>query len=219
MRPMTTSRALYEIRQALARETIIVTDSSNCQNQVYNEFPVYGAGQHITAGGFSGIGFAVPAAIGAQLGAPDRQVVAILGDGSFLQTGTELATAAMLDLPLLTIVVNNGGWEAIRSLQENLFGAERQILSGWHDSKGNRYFPQVSDLARALGCHAERVENPSDIAGAIGRAKATGGPAVVEIMTAYTLPGSAQHPTGWWDVTVPDYLDRARADYETKRGF
>jgi acetolactate synthase-1/2/3 large subunit len=65
MRPMTTSRALYEIRKALARETIIVTDSSNCQNQVYNEFPVYGAGQHITAGGFSGIGFAMPAAIGA----------------------------------------------------------------------------------------------------------------------------------------------------------
>jgi acetolactate synthase-1/2/3 large subunit len=125
----------------------------------------------------------------------------------------------MLDLPLLTIVVNNGGWEAIRSLQENLFGAERRILSGWHDSKGNRYFPQVSDLARSLGCHAERVEDPSDIAGAIGRAKATGGPAVVEIMTAYTLPGSAQHPTGWWDITVPDYLDRARADYETKRGF
>lgn len=219
MLPMTTSRALHEIRQALARETIIVTDSSNCQNQVYNEFPVYGPGQHITAGGFSGIGFAVPAAIGAQLGAPDRQVAAILGDGSFLQTGTGLATAAMLDLPLLTIVVNNGGWEAIRSLQENLFGAERQILSGWHDANGNRYFAAVSELARSLGCHAERVEDPGDIARAIGRAQATGGPAVVEIMTAYTLPGSAQHPTGWWDITVPDYLDKARAGYEAKRGF
>lgn len=219
MLPMTTSRALHEIRQALSRDAIIVTDSSNCQNQVYNEFPVYGPGQHITAGGFSGIGFAVPAAIGAQLGAPDRQVAAILGDGSFLQTGTELATAAMLDLPLLTIVVNNGGWEAIRSLQENLYGADRQILSGWHDTKGNRYFAQISDLATSLGCHSERVEDPTDIAGAIGRAKASGGPAVVEIMTAHTLPGSGQHPTGWWDITVPDYLSDARADYEAKRGF
>lgn len=73
--PITISQALAEARKALPRDTIIVTDSSCPQNQVHNEFPVYGPKQHITAGGFSGIGFALPAAIGAKLGVPDKPVV------------------------------------------------------------------------------------------------------------------------------------------------
>ena len=50
----------------------------------------------------------------------------MIGDGSFLQTGTELAAAAMLGLPLVVVVLNNGGWEAIKDLQINLFGADPQ---------------------------------------------------------------------------------------------
>jgi acetolactate synthase-1/2/3 large subunit len=218
-RPMTNSRALTETRRALPRDAILVTDSSNPANQCFNEFPVYGPKLNIVAGGMSGIGFGLPAAIGAQLGRPDTQVLAIVGDGSFLQTGTELAVAAMLNLPLVVLVLNNGGWEAIKSLQIRLFGSERQLITGFRKHDGEPYFANVTEFARSLGCTAERVEDPAELGGALERAFATRGPAVIEAMSANELPWSAMHPTGWWDITVPAYHDETRAEYTAKRGF
>jgi acetolactate synthase-1/2/3 large subunit len=161
----------------------------------------------------------VPAAIGAQLGAPGRPVVALVGDGSFLQTGTELAVAAMLKLPLVVVVLNNGGWEAIKDLQINLFGEDRTLITDFRKRDGEKYFAQIADLARSLGCAAERVEDPAQLGDAIRRAVQTDGPVLIEAISARELPWSSMHPTGWWDITVPAYLGDTRADYVSKRGF
>lgn len=217
--PMTNSRAMVEIRKALPRNGILVTDSSNPANQAFNEFPCYEPRSNIVAGGMSGIGFGVPAAIGAQIGAPDRQVLAMVGDGAFLQTGTELAAAVMANVPLVIVVLNNGGWQAIKDLQINLFGREREIVSGWYTASGERYFADIRSLAESLGCSAERVEDPADLADAIERAMAVDGPAVVEVLSANELPWTEMHTTGWWDITVPSYLRRQREGYESNRGF
>jgi acetolactate synthase I/II/III large subunit len=218
-RPMTNSRALVELRDALPREAILVTDSSNPANQAFNEFPIFGPKTNIVAGGMSGIGFGVPAAIGAQLGAPGTPVVALVGDGSFLQTGTEMAVAAMLNLPLVVVVLNNGGWEAIKDLQINLFGKERTLITDFRKHDGDKYFAQIADLARSLGCSAERVEDPAALGEAVKRAVTSDGPVVSEAISARELPWSAMHPTGWWDITIPAYLGDTRADYVSKRGF
>ncbi|WP_432251718.1 thiamine pyrophosphate-binding protein [Streptomyces sp. HNM1019] len=217
--PMTNSRAMVEIRKALPREGVLVTDSSNPANQAFNEFPVYGPRTNIVAGGMSGIGFGLPAAVGAQTGAGDRPVLAMVGDGSFLQTGTELATAVMLDLPLVVVVLNNGGWEAIKDLQISLFGPDRQIVSGWTTRDGKPYFADITEFARSLGCTAERVEDPAKLADAVRRAFETSGPVVIEVMSAHELPWTEMHPTGWWDITVPAYLGDARDAYVNHRGF
>jgi len=217
--PMTNSRALVELRKAMPRDAILVTDSSNPANQAFNEFPIYGPKTNIVAGGMSGIGFGVPAAIGAQLGEPGKQVVALVGDGSFLQTGTELALAAMLDLPLVVVVLNNGGWEAIKDLQINLFGEDRKVSTDWQRG-GEPYFAQIADLARSLGCEAERVEDPTELGAAVKRAvENQSGPVLIEAMSSRELPWSEMHPTGWWDITVPAYLSNTREEYVEKRGF
>ena len=217
--PMTNSRAMVEIRKALPRDGILVTDSSNPANQAFNEFPIYGPRTNIVAGGMSGIGFGIPAAIGAQIARPDIPVLALVGDGSFLQTGTELATAAMLGVPLVVVVLNNGGWEAIKDLQINLFGADRKAITEWTTPKGEPYFANLTEFARSLGCTAERIENPAELADAVTRAIGTPGPVVLEAMSAHELPWSEMHPTGWWDITVPAYLQSTRADYVAQRGF
>nr|WSZ96538.1 thiamine pyrophosphate-binding protein [Streptomyces sp. NBC_00857] len=217
--PMTNSRAMVEIRKALPREGILVTDSSNPANQAFNEFPIYGPRTNIVAGGMSGIGFGLPAAIGAQVASGDKPVLALVGDGSFLQTGTELATAVMLDLPLVVVVLNNGGWEAIKDLQINLFGQERQIVSGWTTKDGKPYFADITEFARSLGCTAERVEDPAQLEEAVRRAFATNGPVVIEAMSAHELPWTEMHPTGWWDITVPAYHGETRDEYVARRGF
>jgi acetolactate synthase-1/2/3 large subunit len=217
--PMTNSRALVELREAMPRDAILVTDSSNPANQAFNEFPIYGPKTNIVAGGMSGIGFGVPAAIGAQIGEPERQVVALVGDGSFLQTGTELALAAMLDLPLVVVVLNNGGWEAIKDLQINLFGEDRTVSTDWRRG-GETYFANIADLARSLGCEAERVEDPTELGAAVRRAiESNSGPVLIEAMSSRELPWSEMHPTGWWDITVPAYLSNTREKYVEKRGF
>jgi acetolactate synthase-1/2/3 large subunit len=217
--PMTNSRAMVEIRKALPRNGILVTDSSNPANQAFNEFPIYGPRTNIVAGGFSGIGFGVPAAIGAQIGAPDTPVLAMVGDGAFLQTGTELAAAVMNAVPVVIVVLNNGGWEAIKDLQINLFGAEREIVSGWTTPDGKPYFANIADFARSLGATAERVEDPDQLAAAVERGFATPGPVVIEAISARELPWTEMHPTGWWDITVPAYHGEVRDDYVAKRGF
>jgi acetolactate synthase-1/2/3 large subunit len=216
---MTNSRALVEIRDALPRDGILVTDSSNPANQAFNEFPIYDPKTNIVAGGMSGIGFGVPAAIGAQLGRPDTPVLALVGDGSFLQTGTEMAMAAMLKLPLIVVVLNNGGWEAIKDLQINLFGEERTLITDFRTADGDKYFAQIADTARSLGCSAERIEDPAELGNAIRRGLAADGPVLIEAISARELPWSAMHPTGWWDITVPAYLGRPRDEYVAQRGF
>jgi acetolactate synthase I/II/III large subunit len=217
--PMTLSRALAEVRKVLPRDGIVVSDSSSPQAHTFNEFPVYGPRTHITDGCMQGIGFGIPAAYGVQLGAPEKKVLAIVGDGSFLMTGQELATAAMLGLPTVVLVFNNGGWGAIANLQANLFGPDREINTHFRKRSGERYYANVTEVARGLGVHAERVEDPAELAGALERAFATGGPALVEAMTESDLPWSGMHSTGQWDITVPAYLGEARERYVEARGF
>lgn len=217
--PITISQALAEARKALPRDTIIVTDSSCPQNQVYNEFPVYGPKQHITAGGFSGIGFALPAAIGAKIGAPDKPVVCICGDGAFLQTGQELATAVMMGIPTVFLILNNGGWGGIRNLQLNLFGEDRELITKFKTPDGGDWMANCADFAKSLGAAGERVDNPAEIGDALKRALASGQPYVVEVICSLERPWSNMHQTGWWDITVPAYLGEYRERYEKKRGF
>lgn len=219
VQPMTASQVLVEARKALPRDTIVVTDSSNPQNQVFNEFPVYGPRQHITPGGFSGIGFALPAAIGAKLGKPEAPVCAVFGDGAFLQTGTELATAAQLGTAVIFLVINNGGWGAIRNLQLNMFGEDREIITNFTYPDGSSWQADISGVAKSLGCLGERVTDPAEIGPAIERALASGKPYVIDAITALERPHSNMHVTGWWDITVPSYLGKLRDKYIEGRGF
>jgi acetolactate synthase-1/2/3 large subunit len=167
----------------------------------------------------SGIGFALPAAIGAKLGKPDAPVCAIFGDGAFLQTGTELATAAMLGAAVIFLVINNGGWGAIRNLQLNMFGEDREIITHFKTPDGKPWMADAAGVAKSLGCESERVVDPAEIGHAIKRAIASGKPYVIDAICAIERPYSNMHVTGWWDITVPAYLGDLRAKYVKGRGF
>jgi acetolactate synthase-1/2/3 large subunit len=215
--PMTISRALVEARRVLDRDAIVVTGAGSPQSQVFTEFPVYGSDQHITAGGFSAMGFEVPGAIGAKLAAPDRQVVAIVGDGSFLQTIEELAMAAQYDIPAVFLVLNNFGWECIKNLQATKFGPDRVIATNFRKPDGTPFSANFAQVAEGFGCYGERIENPAEVGPALKRAFASGRPAVVEALCSRELPDSAQTTSGWWDVTIPTYHKDERREYESAR--
>jgi acetolactate synthase-1/2/3 large subunit len=225
--PMSISKALVMLRRELERDAIVVTGAGNPQSQVFQEFDVFEPRTHISSGGFSTMGFTVPGAIGAKLARPDRQVVGIAGDGDYMQTMQELATAVMYRLPIVLVVMNNAGWHSIRSLQWSAYGEERVLATrflrdvpgGWGDgaSKGEPYTPDFAAAARAFGAWAERVEDPDKLPGAIRSALRQDGPAVVEVMTTQNFPLSGITKTGWWDVPVPAYLSDRRRTYDRER--
>ena len=108
------------------------------------------------------MGYGVPAAIAAKLVHPERPVVSFSGDGDFLMTGQELATAMQYDAKVMFIVVNNGMYGTIRMHQERDFPGR---------VSGTRLVnPDFAALARAYGLHGEIVETTADFAPAFERA-------------------------------------------------
>ncbi len=214
--PVTISRLVAEVRSFLDRDAIVLTSSGNTQAQWFQEAMVYQPKTNLTTGGFSTMGWTVPAALGAKLAAPERQVVGLVGDGDFLMTAQELATAVQYDIPVVYVVANNAGWIAIRDLQAAVYGEGR--------AKGAEFLkddeplsPDIAALARAFGCHAERVSAPGEVRPALERAFAANKPSVVEVTVERNYPLSGSPAVGWWDVPVPAYLVERRARYERER--
>jgi acetolactate synthase-1/2/3 large subunit len=114
----------------------------------------------INSGGLGTMGFAVPAAMGAKFGAPDKVVWAIDGDGCFQMTNQELATCAIEGAPIKVAVINNGNLGMVRQWQ-NLFYAERYSHTdlGTHKHR----IPDFKLLAEALGCVGLRCESKEDV--------------------------------------------------------
>ncbi|MEU2092251.1 acetolactate synthase large subunit [Nocardia beijingensis] len=123
----------------------------------------------LNSGGQGTMGYAVPAAIGAKLGAPEAEVWAIDGDGCFQMTNRELATAAVEGIPIKVAVIDNGHLGMIRQWQ-NLFYDERYSQSDLRTH--SRRVPDFAALAEALGCVGLRCERKEDVAEVIAAARA-----------------------------------------------
>jgi acetolactate synthase-1/2/3 large subunit len=128
---------------------------------------------HLTSGGAGTMGFAIPAALGAAIAAPNETVWAIVGDGGFQMTNQELATLVQEDVRNVKIAVINNGYLGMVRQWQQLFEDRRYSatrLSG----------PSFARLAESYGALGVTVCEPHDIAGAIRRAEAHPGPAVID---------------------------------------
>jgi acetolactate synthase I/II/III large subunit len=119
------------------------------------------------------MGYGVPAAIAAKAVAPERTVVCFSGDGDFLMSGQELATAVQYDLPIVVLVVDNGMFGTIRMHQERQFPG-RVVGTDLVN-------PDFAAYARAFGAHGETVERTADFAPALERALGAGAPALITL--------------------------------------
>jgi acetolactate synthase-1/2/3 large subunit len=124
------------------------------------------------APGYATLGYGLPAAIGAALGAPERPVVALLGDGAFMFCVQELATAVDLGLPLPIVVVDNGGYREIREQQ-----AARSIPPVGVDLPA----PDLAALAAAFGAHGARTTDPGALPALVADALSADRPTVIHL--------------------------------------
>ena len=136
-------------------DTIVVSGVG--QHQMYaSQFWRFEHPRHwINSGGLGTMGFAVPAAMGAKVGQPDKRVVAIDGDGCFQMTAQELATSATEKIPFVTAILNNGYLGMVRQWQELFF--DERYSGVWLDPN----VPDYVKLAEAYGAVGLRVERPT----------------------------------------------------------
>ena len=170
-------RVVRELYQAIDPDrTIALHDAGGSRGYLVPFWTTTRPRNFVAMGGMAAMGWSVGAAIGTKLGRPDHLVVHLLGDASFGMTGMELETAARMNLPILTVLINNGGIGGGMMGMENPNGTppEMAVLGG-----------NFSVVANGLGCWSERVEHPEDIRPAFQRAIRAidaGQPALVEVM-------------------------------------
>ena len=158
--------------QRLPEDTILTNGAGNYSAWVHRfyRYPRFRTQVAPTSGA---MGYGVPAAVAAKIVHPDRMVVCFAGDGCFLMTGQELATAVQYQLPVLFIVLNNGMYGTIRAHQERRFPG-RVIGTDLVN-------PDFAAYARAFGAHGELVTRTEEFAPAFERAVASRKPAVIEV--------------------------------------
>ena len=168
--------------QELARitrgEAIVTTDVGQHQMWLAQYYPFRAPRQSITSGGLGTMGFGFPAAIGAQIAFPDRQVIAFVGDGGFQMTAQELSTAVCENTNTKVIIMNNLYLGMVRQWQELFF--ERRY-SGVGMEAGN---PDFVKLAEAYGATGLRATNPEELPEVLERGLSMPGVVVMDIVVA-----------------------------------
>ncbi|AUH32810.1 thiamine pyrophosphate-binding protein [Paracoccus tegillarcae] len=167
-------RAFCAIRDDLPKDMIITLDAGNHTGWA-QRFLRFGRPGREVGSTCGAMGYAVPAAVAASLQHPDRLVLGMVGDGGFQMSGMELAMAAQYGATPIILLFNNGIYGTIRMHQER---DHPRRLSG--TTLINQDFCR---LAEGMGCHAERVTRTDEFAPALERARASGKPAVIELVT------------------------------------
>ena len=211
------SQLLGKLNECLPEDTIITTSSGNTQAQCLQEYVFKKPGTYLTTGGFSTMGWAFPAAMGAKLAKPDTPVVALMGDGDFMMVMQELATMKKYNIPVIVICVNNACWMAIRDLQEANYGADHKFANDFlMDDTKEIYSPKFAEIAENFGIYSQKIFQPEEVEEAVKNALESGGPSFIEVDTYRNFPESGGGACGWWDVPVPevDYMSEQRQKYE-----
>ncbi len=197
--PIHPARLLDEIARAAPRDAIYVTDVGWNKNGAGQQLYSYSPQTFITSGGLATMGFAPAAAIGAKIGAPDRTVICLVGDGGFLSVCGALTTAVELNVPVVWVIFNNFCFSTIRTVGTTYFS--NSYGTEFTTPDGAPYNPDFPLLARAFGVDAARVESPDDLPNALATALSAKRPYLLEVRTRGDVP---MPRTGYWDIA--DFL-------------
>jgi len=169
---------MQALRETLPRDTILSCDMSLFWADMLGIFPIYEPRTMLFPWGFGTLGFAVPEALGAKLAKPEQPVVAICGDGAFLFTGTELATAVQYGLNIPILIPNNNAYGMIKVQQRDQYD-EQFMAVDLHN-------PDFIALAEAFGAYGERVTTPEELRTALATALQANKPTIIEIPWQWT---------------------------------
>nr|HYT25557.1 thiamine pyrophosphate-dependent enzyme [Actinomycetota bacterium] len=166
------ARVVAWLRERLPDDAVVANGAGSFSAWLHRFWTYTATGTQLGPRG-GAMGYGLPAAVAAKLHSPERPVLAFTGDGDFLMTGQELATAVQLGLPVVVVLVNNSMYGTIRMHQERAYPG-RVVGTDLVN-------PDFAALARAFGAHGEAVTRTEELAPAFERAVASGRPAVLEL--------------------------------------
>jgi 3D-(3,5/4)-trihydroxycyclohexane-1,2-dione acylhydrolase (decyclizing) len=184
-------------RQADAN-AIVVCAAGGLPGELHKLWRTRQPGGYHVEYGYSCMGYEIAGGLGVKMAAPDREVLVLVGDGSYLMMNSEIATSVMLGLKLIIVVLDNGGFGCIHRLQVSTGAKAFKNLTAGEGAPGIDFAAH----AASLGAGSEKVAGLAELDGALARAKASPKTYVVVIDTdplAVTQEGGA-----WWEVAAPD---------------
>jgi acetolactate synthase I/II/III large subunit len=173
--PLHPMRVYAELAPMLDRDAIVVIDGGDFGSYAGRVIDSYLPGCWLDSGPFGCLGSGPGYALAAKLARPDRQVVLLQGDGAFGFSGMEWDTLVRHNVPVVSVIGNNGTWALEKHPMEALYGYS--VVAELRP--GTRY----DEVVRALGGHGELVSTPAELRPALERAFATGLPSVVNVLT------------------------------------
>lgn len=172
-------RFIKELCRVLPKKCAICSDVGSNQIWAANNVVLGEQGRFITSGGMGTMGYAFPAAVGIKVAEPDREVVALSGDGSFQMSFMELATAVQHGINVKAVVFVNNYLGMVREYQDNNFEGRRTMV----DLSGS---PDFKKLAEAYGIKSETISNNDEIAAAVSKMVESDEPYLLQVMVERT---------------------------------
>ncbi len=174
--PLKPQRVIAEMRRALPDDSILFVDIGNVMAWAIHYFEVRRPGAFFLNLGFGSMGHGVAAAIGGKLAAPHRPVAALVGDGAFAMNGMEVHTAVENDIPVIWVVLNNGGYGMVHL-------GETMQFKGKFNTALFKQPLDIAKMAEALGALAFKAERPGDVEKFVRMGLAANRPTVIDART------------------------------------
>ncbi|MGB0912597.1 MAG: 3D-(3,5/4)-trihydroxycyclohexane-1,2-dione acylhydrolase (decyclizing) [Phaeobacter italicus] len=204
------------VQRSSGPDTVVMCAAGTMPGELHKLWKAPRPGAYHMEYGYSCMGYEIAGAMGIKMAQPDREVICMIGDGSYMMANSELATAAMLGIDMTVVITDNRGYGCINRLQMGTGGAEFNNLldHSYHVNPANIDF---AAHAASMGAASVHVSSIAELEDALHRSKSAKGPFVIVIDTD-PYPST---PDGgfWWDVAVPEVSAREevrakRAEYE-----
>jgi 3D-(3,5/4)-trihydroxycyclohexane-1,2-dione acylhydrolase (decyclizing) len=204
------------------RADIVVCAAGSLPGELHKLWRTSEPGGYHVEYGYSCMGYEIAGGLGVKMARPDREVVVVVGDGSYLMLNSEVATSVMLGRKLVIVVLDNRGYGCINRLQRSVGGAPfNNLIDDCVQAVPGAPAIDFAAHARSLGAIAEHVASLDALEAALVRARSADRTSVVVIDTD---PARSTSAGGWWwDVAVPAVSERsavheARRQYEAAKG-
>jgi len=183
------------LRQAADEDAFIVTDVGWNKNGVGQQFPINVPGTFVTPSGLATMGFGPAAVLGVKMARPDRQAIALVGDGGFSANPAVIATAMEAGLNVVWVVMDNAAFGTIAGLEEMHYGTSFGCL---FERNGEPYRADYAAMARGFGADGVMIESADELGPALRQALAADHPTLIQVPME-----NAPTPTpGHWDINL-----------------
>ena len=210
----TDAQVIGAVQRQTGKQSVVMSAAGTMPGALHVLWRAAQGGYHMEYG-FSCMGYELAGAMGIKMAAPEKDVVCMVGDGSYMLANSELATAVMMGIPFTVVLTDNRGYGCINRLQQATGGAP------FNNLLDDSYHVNPADIdfvahAGSMGAIAKKADSIAELEAMMAEAKTATRPTVIVIDTD-PMPGTGAGGT-WWEVAVPEVSDRKEVN-EARKGY